>query len=124
MLLKSDFICFNSLVWQEHDLQWDDLLCSCVITINPALISCSGLRTEVPFFLWPVHVGPCTKQVDFVSHLLSADGHKFCSNLPQIVGSFVIRYYVKCLECCKHNQIYALPITDFTHNFHIFGSLT
>jgi hypothetical protein len=39
---------------------------------------------------WPVLVGPCTKEVGFVSGHPSEDGQKFCSKLPQIFGSYVI----------------------------------
>jgi hypothetical protein len=51
MLLKSDFICLNSLGWQKDEFfQWELLLlCSWVTTINPAVISCSELRMEVSF---------------------------------------------------------------------------
>ena len=78
-------------------------ICSCDITINLAFISYSELRMKVSFLCWPVFVGPCTKQVGFVSGHLSAVRHKFCSNLPQIFGSYVIMYYMMCLECCNHH---------------------
>ena len=60
-------------------------LCSWVITVKPAFISCYELGSLFSF--WPVLVTPCTKQVRFVSGHLSADRHKFCSNLPHIFGS-------------------------------------
>ena len=72
------------------------LLCSWVITINRASISCSENRSLSPF--WHVFIGPCIKRVRFVSGHLSEDGHKFCSNLPQIFGSYIIMYYMMCLE--------------------------
>jgi len=75
------------------------------------------------FPFWPELVDPCTEQGGFVSGHPSAGEHKFCSNLPQIFGSYIIMYYMMCLECCQH-QIYAFFMTDSKHIIHIFTSLT
>ena len=77
-------------------LEWL-LLCSWVITVSLAFISCSELRMEFSFLFG-------TKQVGFVSGHISVDGHKFCCYLPQIFGSYVIMNYMMCLEYCKHHQ--------------------
>ena len=99
MLLKSDFICLNSVGWQKND-------CSTGITVALFL----GHNHKFSF--------------GFVSGHLSSGGHKFFSNLLQIFGSYVIMYYMMCIECCNHHQIYVFLTTDSTHIFHIFTSMT
>jgi len=90
------------------------LLCSWVIIINPAFISCFELWMEVSFLF---SLFFCTKHVGFVSGHIPADRNKFCSNLPQIFGLYVITYYIMCLECWRHHQIYKLLISDLGHIF-------
>jgi len=104
MLLKSDFICFNCLGRKKDDSS-SGMTVALFLGHNhkPSFQLLLWTYNGSLFPFWPVPVAPCTKKVSLVSGHPSADGHKFCSNLPQIFGSYVIMYYMMCLECRKHH---------------------
>ena len=118
--LKSDFICLSSLGWQKDDSS-NGMTVALFLGHNhkPSFHLLLWTSNGSLFPLRPILVDPCTRQIGFVSGHLSEDGHKFCCNLPQIFGRYVIMYYMMCLECCKHHRIYEL-ITYLTHILHIF----
>ena len=98
-------------------------LCSWVITINPAFISCYELRWKSLSSL------ACScNLLHKASWFCFWPSFSRWTQILQQSASYLwfIMYCMMCLECCyhHHHQIYAPLITDSTHIFHIFTSLT